>query len=436
MGRALALILACVAGCYQSPSLASCKYRCGGANNTSCPNGFECNGGMCVAPGDQCDSDGGVIDMGDDPDTLIDMMTVDAPQCADPNMNFWSPMPTLSTSSSLDQIVVFDGNNDNKLDIAVLDESDAFGFFAGNGDGTFGLRQPSTSGASSKRMITGDFNRDGQRDDIIVMQSGSTNAMAIMTSNGNGTFTRTGGGIGPNGVDIGNAGDVDGNGREDVLIAFTESGNPHIEVILQTDTDPFWMQGTTVATNSMASSMFVGRVNAGGSTDAVVTMSSQIGFHYASGNNPFTLDTHRVANVANPVRAIAANIRPAPAAPTIVVVSSSAGVVLQHVSGLFTMTPGGEFSVGNNPKAVIAANLIGDPLPEVVTADSGSGGVSILHNLFASNMDFALPPTTLTTGNNPVDLVAGDFDADGRLDLAVANKGAQNVTVFLNKCTP
>ncbi|MFN0251666.1 MAG: FG-GAP repeat domain-containing protein [Kofleriaceae bacterium] len=435
MGRALALVIACIAGCYQSPSLASCKYRCGGANNASCPNGFECADGMCVVPGEQCSGDGGVIDDGREPDSLIDMMTIDAPQCPDPDVNYWTATPTLTTGTTVAQLVVFDGNNDNRLDIAVLDEADGIGFFAGNGDGTFDARQGSTSGANAKRVITGDFDRDGQRDDMIVLNPGS-NEMAIMASNGNGTFTRSSFTIASSSVDIGNAGDLDGNGYEDVLILFTPTGTPRIETLLQVNTGMFWTPGTMVATNGAATSMFVGRANAGNSPDAILTLASQVGLHVAVSNNPFTLDPMRVAaNVTTPVRAIAGQIRPAPAGPTIVTVSSSAGVFLHHVSGLFTTTAGGQYDVGNNPRAVIVANLIGDALPEIVTADSGSGGVSILLNREASMLGFEARPT-LTTDNVPIDLIAGDFDADGRLDLAVAHQGAQTVTVFLNKCTP
>lgn len=41
---------------------------------------------------------------------------------------------------------------------------------------------------------------------------------------------------------------------------------------------------------------------------------------------------------------------------------------------------------------------------------------------------------TLTTGTNPAnEMVAADFNADGKLDLAVANQGSGNVSVFLGK---
>jgi hypothetical protein len=390
---------------------------------------------MCVVPGDSCDGDGGVIDapLDDAPD---DVMTIDAPMCADPDANTWLPQASLAAGTSADYIVVLDGNNDNKLDIAVLDESDSISFYAGNGDGTFGPRQMSTSGADSKKLITGDFDRDGQRDDIVVLQSGATtNAMAIMASNGNGTFTRTGRDIGSNAVDIGNAGDVDGNGREDVIILLTPSGMPRLEVILQINTGTFWEQGTPTATNQAATSMFVGRVNTGGITDAVVTMTgtNQMGLHVGSGTTAaYVLGSLNVANVPSPVEAVAGQLR-STGTPTIVTVSSSASMVaLRHINGVSGTTDGGTIAVGTNPKAVILANMIGNSLPEILTADSGSNQVSILLNqdtMFAN-------PTTLQVGSNPSDLVAGDFDGDGRLDLAVANKGSQNISVFLNRCEP
>src|SRR5712691_4761473 len=45
-------------------------------------------------------------------------------------------------------------------------------------------------------------------------------------------------------------------------------------------------------------------------------------------------------------------------------------------------------------------------------------------------VDFA-PPTSYPVGTNPVAVVAGDFNGDGKPDLAVANSGSANVSVLL-----
>lgn len=439
MGRALALaIIACIASCYQSPSLASCKYRCGGANNDSCPNGYQCNAGMCVAPGEGCDGDGGVIDAppddGDLTDGTIDM--IEPPVCTNPNAPFWNRQTaTLTTGSNLMQIVAFDGDHDGFMDIAVLDSSNAIGFYAGNGNGTFSARLSSNAGANAKQLIAGDFDHDGVRNDLVVLQTGSTNAMGVMISNEDGTFTRTDVPIGMNAVDIANAGDVDGNMFEDVGILYGGS-SARIEILEQLAT--IWQGGAMVATNMMATSLMMGRVNSGTIPDAVVTMTgtNQFGMH-AGGGNTYTLGAITAWNVnQGPVDVAAAQMR-ASGMPSVVTANQNANnVSLRHATGVNNFSDGGNFAMGTSPKSVILANVGGSPLPDILTANSGSNNFSVLLNQDPTPSATWDASKAIPTDANPIDLVSADFDGDGRLDVAVACQGAMTVVIYLNKCDP
>jgi len=92
---------------------------------------------------------------------------------------------------------------------------------------------------------------------------------------------------------------------------------------------------------------------------------------------------------------------------------------------------------GSDPVAVVLADLNGDGLLDLASANIGTDDVSIFRN--ASNPGDALPTYvaagTLTPGADPVSIVAADFNKDGRLDLAVANAGPDTVSVFLNTTT-
>ena len=44
-----------------------------------------------------------------------------------------------------------------------------------------------------------------------------------------------------------------------------------------------------------------------------------------------------------------------------------------------------------------------------------------------------IPSVSLTAGTNPSALLADDFDYDGVMDIAVANKGSDNISVLLNR---
>ncbi len=439
MGRALALaIIACIASCYRSPSLASCKYRCGGANNDSCPSGYECNAGMCVAPGEGCDGDGGVIDAPPDDGDLTDGAIIDAPVCTNPNAPLWKRQPlSLPIGSNLMQIVAFDGNHDGVMDLAVLDSTTAIGFFAGNGDGTFDPRQTSNAGTGAKRLIAGDFDHDGSRNDLVVLQTGTMNALGVLVSNEDGTFTRTDVPFGSNAVDIANAGDVDGNTFEDIGILFSGS-SARIELVLQIAASPFWQSGTMVGTNMMATSLTMGRVNSGMIPDAVVTMTgtNQFGMHAGSGNT-YSLGAIVAWNVnAGPVDAAAAQMR-ASGMPSVVTANQMANSVsLRHANGVNSFTDGGDFAMGTAPKSVILANVGGTALPDILTANSGESTFSVLLNqdpLVPSNWEPSIP---IATDLNPFDLVSADFDGDGRLDVAVACQGSSTIVIYLNTCNP
>ena len=63
----------------------------------------------------------------------------------------------------------------------------------------------------------------------------------------------------------------------------------------------------------------------------------------------------------------------------------------------------------------------GDGRTDLAVANSGDNDVSIL----LGNGDGTFQPqVTYAVGSDPVALVAGDFNGDGRTDLAVANEGS------------
>ncbi|HXJ94619.1 MAG TPA: choice-of-anchor D domain-containing protein [Terriglobia bacterium] len=75
-------------------------------------------------------------------------------------------------------------------------------------------------------------------------------------------------------------------------------------------------------------------------------------------------------------------------------------------------------ATGSTPQAVVTGDFNGDGRLDLAVANYGDNTVSV----FLSNGDgsFRAAQTT-ATGPGPVGLAAGDFNADGKLDLAVAN---------------
>jgi hypothetical protein len=88
------------------------------------------------------------------------------------------------------------------------------------------------------------------------------------------------------------------------------------------------------------------------------------------------------------------------------------------------------YAVGPRPRAVAAADLDGDRLPDVVVAHQGADTVGILRNqgqgVLAASVTF-----TAGEGANAVALV--DVDADSKPDIIAANFTANSVSVLSNR---
>ena len=74
--------------------------------------------------------------------------------------------------------------------------------------------------------------------------------------------------------------------------------------------------------------------------------------------------------------------------------------------------------MGSGPDALVAGDFNGDGRTDLAVANDGSNDVSVL----LGNGDGTFQPqVTYAVGTGPAALVAGDFTGDGRTDLAVAN---------------
>src|SRR5207249_3762775 len=95
----------------------------------------------------------------------------------------------------------------------------------------------------------------------------------------------------------------------------------------------------------------------------------------------------------------------------------------------------GMFAAGNQPVAVAVGDFNGDGKTDLAVANRGLGAVSVL----AGNGDGSFgAPTTYLTGTDPLFVGLGDFDRNGPPDLAVADAAlfddvASDVAILLSR---
>jgi large repetitive protein len=247
----------------------------------------------------------------------------------------------------------------------------------GVGDGTFQAQVAIPVGAGPTDVLAARLNGNGNIDLVVVDQL--SNDVMVLDGDGQGNFQVSqilSTGAGPVNVV---AGDFSGDGGLDLAVA--ESGADGVEI--------FHNQGD----GTFVKASFVGAI---GDPTAIT-----------------------VANLNGDGR------------PDLAVASGDSGnLVLLNGIGDDAFVPlPYQLPVGAGCSDAIAANLNSDGRPDLVAVSPITGTTSVFHyDGFAYRLR-----GTLKAGTTPEEVVAADFNGDGDLDLAVANYGSNDVSVFLGK---
>jgi FG-GAP-like repeat/IPT/TIG domain/Secretion system C-terminal sorting domain len=239
-----------------------------------------------------------------------------------------------------------------------------------------------------------DLNNDGKAD--LVTTTRTNNTMSILTNTsrpGSISFLppiSLNGGLDPIRISIA---DFDGDGKRDIAVANFNSGNPSTISVLRNTTS-----GNNISFDS--------RVD------------------YASGNG---------------TTGIAANDINGDGKPDIVVVSGNSATFSVFINTTFgpgpiSFAPRQDYPLlgYDHPQSVSLVDLDQDGKPDVITTNFGADDIAVFKNTSTQNLLSFDNRIDYSVGRNPNWVTPGDFDGDGKLDLAVENYSSGTISIFKN----
>jgi uncharacterized repeat protein (TIGR01451 family) len=299
-----------------------------------------------------------------------------------PPIDYWSPPGSVAGF-----LAVSDFNGDGKLDLAVSSyEMGSLFILIGNGDGTFQTTLENTLSGHPSALAVADFDQDGKPDLAVGNAVGISPSghVSILLGNGDGTFRA--------GVEraadpqVVATGDFNGDGNPDLFMFAASSGK---SILLGKGNGDFQAPVPIAALiGGDLTSLVVGDLNGDGSDDLA------------------TAD----------------------------VLFNAVHVYLANGDGTFR--PAVSYAAGDGPWSLAVGDFDGDGQPDVAVANSGSAsapnlGFSSVSILLGSGNGTFWGAVSYPVGYDPLSVAAGDFNGDGRTDLAVTHYSSQTLSILL-----
>ncbi len=96
-----------------------------------------------------------------------------------------------------------------------------------------------------------------------------------------------------------------------------------------------------------------------------------------------------------------------------------------------------DFTTGTNPYYASGGDFNNDGKPDIISTNKGGASISILMNTMTTGVSASSfsSKTDFTTGSSPAGILLRDFNNDAKTDAAVVNTGADNFSLMLNATT-
>jgi len=348
----------------------------------------------------------------------------------------WSISSELAAGSAPSaSVATADFTGNGKLSLAVVNGgSNNISIFLGNGDGTFRATVNYPAGTNPDFAVAGDFNGDGNLD-LAVANAGSNN-VSILLGKGDGTFQAAvnyPAGTNPGSVA---AGDFNGDGKLDLAVANTGSNN--VSILLGKG-DGTFQTAVDYGAASNPTSVAVGDFDGDGKLDLAVANAGSNNVSILLGKGDGTFQAAAEYGTATSPTSVAVGDFNGDGRLDLAVANNgssnfrvgSVSILLGNGDGTFQ--PHVDYPALSNSSSVIVGDFNGDTKLDLAVANSNAGGEDLNNlSLFLGNGDGTFQPQVdYAAGTNPSSVVLGDFNGDGRLDLAVADHASTKISVLL-----
>ena len=285
-------------------------------------------------------------------------------------------------------------------------------------------------------VAVGDFNGDGKPD--LVVPNVSATTVSILLGNGNGTFqaqSQYQAGYSPIAVGVG---DLNGDGKLDLAVVNNgndSNGQPGTVTILLGNGDGSFTTGKTFGTGNGPDSVAMGDFNGDGRLDLALSnynigRGNSVAVLLGKGDGTFRkYVSYQTGSAPESVATADLNGDGMLDLVTANELADTVSVLLGKGDGTFQAKV--DYGVGKDPIALAVADLNSDGKPDLAVVDLGSDSLSVLlgngDGTFKTHVDYA-------TGSFPVSIAVADFNADNIQDLAVANQDdAGTVSILFGK---
>jgi len=337
---------------------------------------------------------------------------------------------------------VADFNQDGKLDALVLygqKGGHQAQVFLGNGDGTFDPGAMLETGQLPMGLALADFNGDGALDAAIgdCAQNGSDAGLLIFAGDGQGNFgmpSNTGLAFCPFSLAVA---DLNGDGFPDLVTAGPGPGastptTGEVRVYLGGPTGLTYLEAFPFAVQVLA--VTAADFNQDGKVDLAVSLANnQVEVLYGDGQGDFAgFAPVTVAETA--YRLIHAPDLDGDGRPDLLLTDIRGWMALftsESQGGAASLSPPDYFLAGNELTAVAFADLGGDGHLDIAAANASANYTGV--TLMVAQADGGYAYQGLFTQGPAFGIAAGDFDGDGRTDLAFTNQNAQTLEVLFNR---